>query len=147
MATQFAKDLAKIESQNAEIKRLKAEANRSKAAIEYKARVDGLVLGGCKRGRAVEIASQENPVGKAAYLVMTNRPGKRATIEAATVGQPLHSGSDLDRAKAAIFEEHVTAELKSTRDRRSAILNAGRAHPRLHAAWCRTKTGEYANTR
>ncbi len=139
---QVLREMRRLEVENSA---LKAEQRRSQLGLQYKRRVDSLVLAGTKRARAVQMASRENPVGRAAYLQMTNRADRREEIEAQTVAQPLNGGSAADQARADLFERKVSAELKRLGgDRRAAIRCVGRQFLSLHQAWCRCKSGDYA---
>ena len=62
---QVLREMRRLEAENSA---LKAEERRSQLGLQYKRRVDSLVLAGTKRARAVQMASRENPVGRAAYL-------------------------------------------------------------------------------
>ena len=58
------------------------------------------------------------------------------------MGQPLNAANAGEQAAASLFEEKVAAELqrKGVADRRQAIRNVGRRFPKMHAAWCKSKT-------
>jgi len=136
----------KIQKLLAEREHLLAEQRRNEHAAKYRRHIDELCMSGCSRGKAVAIASRENPLGRVAYLNRTNERKYENAIEDATVGRPRYGGSAEDHALFALYETAVADELKHNGgDRQEAMRTVARRSPAWHRAFCRVMTGRCAS--